>query len=645
MPYKRTGIILFSLVFLFQFSLFAQDSAIVNWTTTGKKISDGLYEIHLRGSIREGWHVYTKTDTETGLEGLKLSFSDSSIQKEGNEQLSGDLKTIADQIFDNHQLQVTEGNFELVQRIKTFGAVPSRLKAVLLYNTAGNGSFIPEERKIEIEMEGGVDVASSNRILIPSIDIKNPLADCGNAAPQGKNLWQIFLIGILGGLIALLTPCVFPMIPLTVSFFTKKASSRKKGIGNALLYGFFIFLIYVLLSIPFYFLPKGNEEILNSISTNPWLNIGFFVVFIVFALSFFGLYEITLPSSIANRTDSKSNTGTVLGIFFMALTLAIVSFSCTGPILGSLLVGALDGGAVNLTAGLAGFGLSLAFPFALFALFPQLLSSLPKSGGWLTEVKVVLGFIELALAVKFISNADLTQHWGIIKREIFIGFWVLCSLLTALYLLNIFPFNRKQPVKLTKLKWIFIIFFSAVTVYLIPGISNTKYSKLSLISGFPPPYCYSIYQDPYYCDEPLKDYEEALKLAKEKHKPIMIDFTGWNCVNCRKMEENVWPDPEVKKLMDKFILVSLYVDDRKRLAADKQFTYKTTDGNNKEIITIGDKWATFETENFKNNAQPLYALISTDEILLNNPVGYTPNPRTYKEWLQCGLDIFEKQKK
>jgi len=249
------------------------------------------------------------------------------------------------------------------------------------------------------------------------------------------------------------------------------------------------------------------------------------------------------------------------------------------------------------------------------------------------------------MAIKFISNADLTQHWGIIKREIFIGFWVLCSLCTTLYLLNVPPFKQKYPVKFSKTKRFFTAFFAVVTLYLIPGVTNTKYAKLSFISGFPPPYCYSIYDNPYYCDEPLKDYEEAVKLAKEKNKPILIDFTGWNCVNCRKMEENVWTKPDVKNLMDKFILVSLYVDDREKLPAAKQFTYKLADGTTKEIVTVGDKWATFETENFKNNAQPFYALITPDEKLINNPVGYTPDPKAYQQWLQCGLDAFERSKK
>lgn len=643
MHFKKIGSLLVAIFVLFQFSAVAQDAAKVKWQATGKKIAAGQYEIKLTGTIKAGWHVYAKSNTAAGLEGLKITFTDSAIQKSGDQQISGETKTIADKIFET-QTEVIENSLVIIQRIYLNGAVPAKLKATLLFNTANNDTFIPEETKIGIDMEGGVDVAASNRILISTIDINNPLAKCGDTVPEGKSLWQIFWIGFLGGLIALLTPCVFPMIPLTVSFFTSK-SSRRRGIFNAFVYGFFIFLIYVLLSVPFYFLPKGNEEILNSISTSPWLNIIFFAVFILFALSFFGFYEITLPSSVANRADSKSNTGNIWGIFFMALTLAIVSFSCTGPILGSLLVGALDGGAINLTAGLAGFGLSLALPFALFALFPQLLSSLPKSGGWLGEVKVVLGFIEMAMAIKFISNADLTLHWGIIKRELFIGFWILCSLCATLYLLNVPPFKQKYPVKFSKTKRFFTAVFAVITLYLVPGVTNSKYAKLSFISGFPPPYCYSIYDKPYYCDEPLKDYEEAVKLAKERNKPILIDFTGWNCVNCRKMEENVWTDPEVKNVMDNFILVSLYVDDREKLPAARQFTYKTADGNNKEIITVGDKWATFETENFKNNAQPLYALITPDEKLINNPVGYTPDPKAYKEWLLCGLAAFEKSKK
>lgn len=636
-----------SLLLFLSAAIFAQNNGQLKWQVSSQKINDKEYLITAKGTVADGWRVYTNKTMPDGVEKAAINFTDSTIKKDGDAEVSGAEKTITDGIF-KQSATIVEKEVTLTQKIIFSTTIPATLKVSLEYTFAkGDDQFFNEPgEKFDVAIEGGVAVAADdNRIKINTIDLKNPIANCGNTtAEQGKGLWQIFLIGFLGGLIALLTPCVFPMIPLTVSFFTKKETNRKKGIGNALIYGGFIFLIYVLLSVPFYFLPKGNEEILNNISTNPWLNIAFFIIFIVFALSFFGLYEITLPSSIANRADSKSNTGTIVGIFFMALTLAIVSFSCTGPILGSLLVGALNGGAINLTAGLGGFGLALALPFALFALFPQLLSALPKSGGWLSEVKVVLGFIELAMAMKFLSNADLTQHWGIIKREIFIGCWIFCGLSVTLYLLNIPPFKRKYPVKFSKAKLVFTILFAAITLYLIPGVTNSKYAKLSLISGFPPPYCYSVYQQPYYCDEPLKDYNEALKLAKERNKPIMIDFTGWNCVNCRKMEENVWPNDKVKKLMDQYILVSLYVDDRKKLPAYKQFTYTTADGAKKDIITVGDKWATMQVENFGVTSQPYYVLLSPDEKLLNHPVAYEPNADTYAAWLQCGLDAFNKKK-
>ncbi len=649
------------IIFLFVSGLFflitsasAQDSSIVQWGAIGKKIANGQYELHLKGTVRPGWHVYVKANPSIGFEGLKISFSDSSIQKIGTEQLSGDFKIIADKIFDNAQTEVAEKSFDVVQKINIAGDVPSSLKVSLLYNTASRDAFIPEEKKIEIEMEGGVNRASSNRILIPAIDLKNPVNSCGGTGITAEDsgsggLLTIFLLGFLGGLVALITPCVFPMIPLTVSFFTKKAVSKKQGIFNASLYGLFIFLIYVLLSVPFYFLDSASPEILNSVSTNPWLNVAFFVVFIFFALSFFGLYEITLPASFSGKADSKAGTGNIIGIFFMALTLAIVSFSCTGPILGSLLVGSLTGGAVQLTAGMGGFGLALALPFALFALFPNWLNSLPKSGGWLNAVKVVLGFVEVALAIKFLSNADLVKHWGLLKREVFIGIWILVGAGITLYLLGKIKFPHDSPIKkLSKARIILAFLFGAFTIYLIPGVTNTKWANLTLISGFPPPLYYSIYQTTNDCILGLNcshDYEEGLKMAKAENKPILLDFTGYACVNCRRMEENVWSDPEVYNIMkEKFIVISLYVDDKKNLPAAEQFTYTTKEGIGKDIVSVGDKWATFETENFKNNAQPLYAILSTDEVLLNNPVGYTPGIKEYKDWLQCGLEAFKKLK-
>lgn len=651
MHFKKIISLLTAVFFLF--NLQAQDSTVVQWQASGKKLAAGEYQLTLTGTIKAGWHVYAKPNATAGLEGIGISFADSAIQKNGEKQLTGGFKNIDDKIFGT-QTEVATGSLVIIQNINIAGQVPAQLKAMLLYNTANTESFIPEEKKIDIAMEGGVDMSAGNRILVPTIDLKNPVNDCGGTGISVEEsvtggIFTIFLLGFLGGLVALITPCVFPMIPLTVSFFTKKAISKRQGVFNATLYGFFIFLIYVLLSVPFYFLDSASPEILNSVSTNPWLNVIFFAVFIVFALSFFGLYEISLPSSFSGRADSRSSGGNIIGIFFMALTLAIVSFSCTGPILGSLLVGSLTGGAVQLTAGMGGFGLALALPFTLFALFPNWLKALPKSGGWLNSVKVVLGFVEVALAIKFLSNADLVMHWGILKREVFIAIWILVGAGVTLYLLGKIKFPHDSPrKKLTKTRYFLAAVFCVFTIYLLPGVTNTRYANLTLISGFPPPLCYSIYQNPANCKnfEPLKDYELALQKAKAENKPILIDFTGYACVNCRRMEENVWTDEEVKSIMsEKFILVSLYVDDKKKLPAAKQFTYKTKEGVSKEIITVGDKWATFETENFKNNAQPLYAIVNANEVLLNHPVGYTPSVKEYRDWLLCGLDAFEKAKK
>ena len=524
------------------------------------------------------------------------------------------------------------------------GTVPSHLFGSLIFYYGKEDSFYSGNFSFDATIQGGEDMSS--RIRINSFDLKHPVSPCGDTGTAGKGLLSIFLLGLLGGFIALLTPCVFPLIPLTVSFFTKSSSSGK---AHAFLYGFFIFLIYVLLSLPFYLLDHVNPEILNTISTSIWLNLFFFLIFVVFAISFFGYFEITLPGSVANSVNSKSGGTSLLGIFFMALTLAIVSFSCTGPILGSLLVGALsnNGGAIQLTIGMGGFGLGLALPFAVFALFPGWLGSLPKSGGWLGSVKVVLGFLELAMAIKFLSNADLVEQWGIVKREIFIAFWVIIGVLITLYLMGKIRFPHDSPIKKFSASRIgFLAFFGIATIYLIPGLTNTKAANLTLISGFPPPLCYSVYKNPVNCTkgvEPLRDYEQAITLAKKLNKPVLIDFTGWACVNCRRMEENVWTDPEVRKrMLDSFVVVSLYVDERRLLPAASQTVYTTRDGAKKDIITVGDKWATFQSENFNAVSQPQYALVSPDEKILTYTKGYTPRAQDFTQWLDCGLAAFHK---
>lgn len=510
------------------------------------------------------------------------------------------------------------------------------------------GALVAKQAGLQVSTEAAASLKRS------AIDMANPVNDCGGTGVvegEEQSLFTIFILGFLGGLLALIMPCTFPMIPLTVSFFTKQSKDKGKGVFNAFMYGFFIFLIYVLLSVPFYFLDSGSSDILNNISTNAWLNIVFAIIFFVFALSFFGLFEIGLPAGMQNKVDSKSSVGSLGGIFFMALTLAIVSFSCTGPILGTLLVGALnqDGGAFQLTIAMCGFGIALGLPFGLFALFPNWLTSLPRSGAWMNTVKIVFAFIELALMIKFLSNADLVMHWGILKREVFFGLWILIGLGLTAYLFGILKFKHDPPpAKLGKLRIASGIFFLALTLYLVPGLTNTKYANLSLVSGFPPPMTYSLYGHEAASGkgvdhDVINDYEKALALSKETGKPLLIDFTGWACVNCRKMEEQVWTDDRVKSLIkDNFILVSLYVDDRQVLPDDEQFIYKMADGSEKVIKTVGNKFATMQSENFKNVSQPLYAIVNGDEKLMNRPVGYTPSISEYAEWLQCGLEAFKK---
>ena len=631
------------------FSSTAQDSSnIIQWTGNSQKVADKKFDIILKGQINKGWHLYAKPDVGVGLTGLVANVKETSVNADTLSIVSA-LSPINDLLFDNTVQQVATSTVEIKLPVNVGDTIPSRVRLQLIYEVAkGQDSFLMEEKEVLVAFEGGVQLKKDARLIIPSIDLKKPAADCGvegSTSSQGKGLLAIFALGFLGGLVALLTPCVFPMIPLTVSFFTKKSGSRKSGLKNAFTYGFFIFLIYVLLSLPFHFIDNLNPEILNNISTNVYLNVFFFVIFIVFAISFFGYFEITLPGAVSNSIDSKSSVGSITGIFFMALTLALVSFSCTGPILGSLLAGSLssDGGAMQLTSGMAGFGLALALPFALFAMFPNWLNALPKSGGWLTTVKVVLGFLELAMALKFLSNADLVMHWGILKREVFIGLWIIIFALMTLYLFGKIRFPHDAPLKkIPTVRMILGLLSAAFTLYLIPGVTNTKYANLSLISGFPPPLYYSIYAKESDCVLNLnctRDYEQGLQMAKEQNKAILLDFTGYACVNCRRMEENVWTQPEVYKVLhDNFIIISLYVDDKKELPANEQFTYTTRDGLQKEIKTVGDKWATFQTENFKNNSQPWYVILNTKEELMNHPVGYVPEEKEYLQWLECGLN-------
>ena len=494
----------------------------------------------------------------------------------------------------------------------------------------------------------------ANRDLkVTSITVEKPLTDCGvTAQKNNENFWTYLLLGFFGGLIALLTPCVFPMIPLTVSFFTKGTKDKAKGKRDAIIYGFFIFIIFVLLSVPFHIIDGIAGNIFNQISTSIWLNIAFFVIFIFFAGSFFGYYDIMLPSSIANKSSKAEDAGGMIGIFFMALTLVIVSFSCTGPILGSLLGSAVTGSAnvpMLLTYALAGFGISWALIFGLLALFPQALQSLPKSGGWMNTVKVVLGFIELGLALKFLSKADLVSKTMFLKRELFIVLWILITLGLVLYLFGLirFPHDDKKP-KISIGRKIFGVGAIAFLIYLVQGLIPSDRPKLQLLSGILPPLNVSFFKDE--SDgilgmHPIHDYYDAIEVAKKENKPLLVDFTGYGCENCRKMEEFVWSEPDILPILQNdFVLASLYVDDKEELPEDQQKSIDMGNGQKKKIKTIGDQWSMFQQLNFNNNSQPHYVLLTPDGKMINFPVsGYMPK-EDFKKFLECGLKYYNDHK-
>lgn len=648
---------------LFSSSIFSQTLDPIKWKANVEKESDDSYVLYFKATLDKGWHLYSQHEAETdeiAPTPTEFTYNNTddtytlvgeTIEPKGIEKY--------DNIFEM-DVKYFEDEVTFYQKIQLVNTSITSVKAEVFFSVCDDERCLaPEVIEFDLNLSGEAkenkgDISSltsedRNKSEALYIDIKGkdkyPLEEV-----EEKSYLNIFVLGFLGGLIALLTPCVFPMIPLTVSFFTKGAKDRKKGTFNAVLYGFFIFGIYLLLSLPFHVLDSLDPEILNNISTNVTLNIIFFIIFIVFAISFFGYFEITLPASWSNSLDSKANSiGGVVGIFFMALTLALVSFSCTGPILGSLLGGSLssDGGAIQLSFGMGGFGLALALPFALFALFPNWLNSLPKSGGWLNTVKVVLGFIELALAFKFLSNADLVEHWGLLKREVFIGIWIIIGIAMTLYLFGKIRFPHDGPVgKLSITRKTLGVFTLAFVMYLLPGLSNTAYANLKLLSGFPPPLFYSLYEKEAHGPLGLNaytDFEEGVKAAKKQNKPIMIDFTGWACVNCRKMEEQVWSYPEITKILnDQYVLISLYVDDRKLLGETDQFKFLKPDQSVKNIKTIGDKWATFQTVNFKNNSQPYYVLLDSEMNLLNRTTAYTPSANEYLKWLKEGLKNYHK---
>ncbi|MFT4599959.1 MAG: thiol:disulfide interchange protein [Arenicella sp.] len=534
--------------------------------------------------------------------------------------------------------------------------------------------------KYEVVIQQNITIKDTNKLSVLTAELDLYLMGCENDFHNTENtsvsfdltsaldngvrtdkdsLWLIFFLAFIGGFLALLTPCVFPMIPMTVSFFTKQSKTKAQGIRKAFLYSGFIVGIYVILGV--LVASLAGADALNAMATDPIVNIVFFVLFIVFAISFFGAFEITLPASWVNKADKQADRGGILGIFFMAFTLALVSFSCTGPIVGSVLVQSAQGGISGPIVAMLGFSLALALPFGLFAAFPGWLNSLPSSGGWLNTVKVVLGFIEVALALKFLSNADLVMQWHFLEREMFLAIWIAVFIMLFIYLLGKIQFPHDSPMqKLSVGRGMFAMVILGFTIYLIPGLFG---APLKWISGFPPPISYSEAPYGFHGSAPevsdewpesthahghginvIRDYYEALEYAKEVDKPLLVDFTGWACVNCRKMEEFVWADETISPMMAKdFVIASLYVDDRGEIAEQ----YKGDKDRNGEVMeTIGDKWMNMQIEKYQEVTQPMYVILDHNENNISGKANYQThgNVDAFKAWLEKGAGQFVNSK-
>ena len=634
-----------SIFFGFFFNLILGQNPI-EWITNTEKINDSTYNLTTTAKIENNWRLYSQYNEEGGAILTEFIFSDSLIIKNYSKVIEPEPITKFDPVFNLDQSYfVNQVTFN--QRIVLSDNDVDFVNQTVYYQVCDDRVCIFQEQDLMFNLSG---VSNLNKTVFDYNSVKSELVINFNnkelissgqdisSSYISNNYLNLFILGFLGGVLALLTPCVFPMIPLTVSFFSSKGSSGK---FLSVMYGLFIVFIYLSLSLPFYFIENINPQIFNQISTSPILNFLFFLVFILFALSLFGLFEITLPSSWTNKIDNASNISTgMISTFFMALTLCLVSFSCTGPILGSLLVGSItsQSGALDLTFGMLGFGVSLALPFTFLAISPNSLKVLPKSGIWLSRVKVILGFIELALAFKFLSNADLILELGLLKREVFIIIWILISLSCLIYLINSLRFKRSL------ILYLLIAFFSYSTINLSLGVKEKSSYKLALLSGLLPPTFYTVYENNNGCPLGLncfKDFEKGLLESRYTNKPMLIDFTGWACANCRRVEENTWSKNDIYNMInDEFILISLYVDDRSKLLNNTNINLTDKNGNVKTLENEGEKWSAFQTLNFNINSQPYYVLVSPSLNILNSPIQYT-DTQTYRDWLKEGLDNFK----
>ena len=665
------------LMFGLSFAAFAQMVDPVKFTAKLEMLKGDEAQIVFSGKIDNGWHVYS---TELGNDG-PISATFNAVKMDGVKTV-GKLTPKGHEIseFDNMfgmKLRFFEGSVTFVQKIKftkptynincylEYGACNDETcmpPTEVPFTTKGNSPAVTEDAAAEAQKEETQPAAEEEKALaatdtaaiaaadstvadtaaVASSDLYTPVINelkSYEDNPVDSSLLYIFLAGFVGGFLALLTPCVWPIIPMTVSFFLKRNKERSKAIREAVTYGISIVVIYVVLGLVVTMLFGASA--LNALSTNALFNIFFCLLLVVFAASFFGAFEITLPSSWSNKIDQKSeNTSGLLSIFLMAFTLTLVSFSCTGPIIGFLLVAVSTQGSILApTIGMLGFAIALAIPFTLFAMFPSLLKSAPKSGGWMNVVKVVLGFIELAFALKFLSVADLAYGWHILDREVFLCLWIVIFGLLGIYLFGWLKFPHDDPEHRTNVPQFFLGMISlAFAIYMIPGLWG---APLKAISAFAPPMFTQDFNLHKSAVEPKShDYEEGMALAKSQGRPVMIDFTGFGCVNCRKMEAAVWTDPQVASMLnDKYVLISLYVDDKTPLAEPMTVT---ENGTQRTLRTVGDKWSYLQRVKFGANTQPFYVLIDNEGKPLNGSRSYDEDIQKYLDFLQKGIDNYKK---
>ncbi|WP_442847429.1 cytochrome c biogenesis protein CcdA [Leeuwenhoekiella sp. H156] len=668
----------------------------VTWETRVETKGDNSFDLVASASIEPGWHLYTQNLPEGGPVSTSFDFPSTDGYRFVGKVEQSEPITFFDDIFEmetsyyeikatfTQRVKIQNTSLKAITAEVTFmvcddtqclppatvdlvfklPAIPTKTEKTVITTEKSTPVQTTESVNPEVQ-EDSTEVDEDSEPVIQTQTAEEPsdtepIEDTiETPRPESdKSLLTIFILSFLSGFAALLTPCVFPMIPLTVSFFTKQSKTRSLGIRNAIFYGISIVLIYVLLG-SLATLIFGADS-LNALSTNVWFNLVFFVLLVVFAVSFLGAFEIVLPSSWGTKMDNQANRGGIIGIFFMALALAIVSFSCTGPIVGTLLVQAASKGGLAPILGMLGFSLAIALPFSLFAAFPGWMNSLPKSGGWLNTVKVVLGFLELGLAFKFLSNADLVLQLHLLERETFLAIWIAISATLAFYLFGKLTLPHDSPLPHISVGRLSLgILALTFTIYLIPGLWG---APLQWISGFPPPQQYS--ESPYGVgnsrgssaseiilppgaelgphDIPaFKDYETGMAYAKIQNKPVLLDFTGYACVNCRKMEERVWSDPKVLQVLkNELVLISLYVDDKKDLPKAEQYVSETT---GKKIKTIGNKWSDFQIKKYKANAQPYYIILDHSGDSMNKPTGYTPDIDAYLSWLQKGINTYKRQ--